>query len=148
MQQGESGRRPDRCPRTRDVEQRGRHTQVSTGLLEFPGETAEPQAVHFRTGGHRDGVGTEGLDRSRDIVEPAVYRYAYDLIAFSRAYHAGAYHRQPVVLVTLNRQRPDARCRCSRLRIVYLAARSSAVTLGRAMTRKPRDSSMLIANEK
>ena len=99
VQQGEPGRRPDRRPRTRDVEQRGRDAQVRAGLLELPGETAEPSAVHFRAGGDRDGIRVEGLHRGRNVVQAAVDRYARHLIAFARPGHAGADHRQPVVLV-------------------------------------------------
>ena len=99
VQQGEPGRRPDRRPRTRDVEQGGRDAQVGTRLLELPGEAAEPDAVHFRAGGHRDGIRAEGLDRGRDVVQPAVDRDAGQFVALAGPHDARAHDGQPVVPV-------------------------------------------------
>ena len=99
VQQGEPGRRPDRGPRTRDVKQRRRDAQVSAGLFQLPGEAAEPDAVHLRAGEHRDGIRAEGLDRGRDVVQPAVDRHARHFVALAWPRHAGTDHRQPVVPV-------------------------------------------------
>src|SRR5216683_6792760 len=65
----------------------------------FRSEATEPDAVHFRAREHRDGIGVEGLDCGRDVVQPPVDRHAHYLIALSWPHHAGADHRQPVVPV-------------------------------------------------
>ena len=99
VQQGESGRRPDRRPRARHVEQRGRDTQVGARLLELPGQAAEPEPIHLRAGGDRDRIRAERLDRGRDVVQAAVDRDADHLVALARPYHARADDGQPVVPV-------------------------------------------------
>src|ERR1700732_3418419 len=101
MQEGEPRCRPNSGPRARDIEQGGRDTQVSAGLLKLPGEAAEPDAVYFRAGQHRDGISAAGLDRRRDVVESAVYRHAGHLTALAWLHHAGADHGKPVIPITM-----------------------------------------------
>ena len=100
VQQGEPGCRPDRCPRTRHVEQRGRDTQVGAGLLELPGEAAEPDPIHLGAGGDRDGVRVEGLDCGRDVIQPAVDRDAGQFVELAGLHDARAHDVQSVIPVT------------------------------------------------
>ena len=60
----------------------------------------KPDAVHLRAGGDRDGIRAEGLDRGRDVVQPAVDRDADHLVELAGLHDARAHDVQPVKPVT------------------------------------------------
>ena len=58
----------------------GRQAQVGAGLLQFPGQLPQPDAVSLRAGEHRHRVRVRFADRDDHIVEPAEHRHAGDLV--------------------------------------------------------------------
>ena len=99
VQQGQPGRRPDRRPRPATSSRAGETHRSVPVFSSSQARLPELNAVHFRAGEHRDRIRAAHVHGGRDVIEPSVHWDLGDLVALRRLGHAGADHRQPVVLI-------------------------------------------------